>query len=470
MANITINIDHTEDNTLKNIFRMGIPSAIGFFSANLNDFIDAIWVAKLGTSHVAAITIFAAIYWVISSVNQLAGTGSVSIISQNYGNKDYDRAEAAIKETYLLKWGLAIVFGLLALFFLKDILLLVNASTTLLPGSIETVHSLALQYGTIMLIGLGFSMCAYTNYTALRGIGNPQMAMFLMIGSVVVNIILDPFLIFGWWIFPELGIQGAALASVISYAVSFLAGLLIFYSGKANIRLHIKGKVKVKLKTLWKIIKIGTPSGVNAVSFSMSRAVVLYFVGMTTTEAVAAYGIGGKVSHLSIMLVVGLGLGVAALIGQLLGAEKPEKAKATANQAIGVSLIITALIAIATFIFAEPIMRIFLDPADGASEALVIDIGVKLLRIISLCLPAVGVYIIMEMTFSGAGNNVPPMVFGIITGWLLEVPLIIFVLKVLNTSEIGIWWALSISTIVGNSLCYWWFTKGYWLSKRVKGE
>ncbi len=470
MANKSKIYDHTEGNILKNIFRMGLPSAIGFLAVNLYDFVDALWVARLGASHVAAITIFFGFYWVISSVNQLAGTGSVSVISQNYGNKDYDRTEAAIKETYILKWALAIFFGILGYIFLGDVLRLLGASPEPMSGATESVLSLGIQYGRIQLLGLGFSMCAYTNYTALRGVGNPKTAMTIMLASVCLNVILDPFMIFGWWIFPAMGIEGAAWASLISYTASFFAGLIVFYTGGANVKLHLKGKIPVKAKTLYKIIRIGAPSGVNSVSFSLSRSIVLAFVATTTTEAVAAYGIGMKVSALSIMVIVGLGLGLAALIGQILGAEKPERARSTAYQAIGISLIITGTIAILTIIFAEPIMRIFFDPSKGASEAAVISIGTKMLRIISLCMPAVGVFIMMEMVFSGAGNNVPPMVFGIITGWIIEIPLIILALKAAHMQEIGIWWALTISAVVGNALCFWWFSKGYWLKMRVKGE
>ena len=470
MTNKAIAIDHTEGSTLKNIFRMGVPSAIGFFAANLYDFIDTLWVAKLGPSHVAAIAIFAAFYWVVSSVNQLAGTGSVSIISQNYGNKDYDRTEAAIKETFLLKWVLAIFFGALGLIFLDDVLLLLGATAEPIGGNGMSVLELARRYGTIQFFGLGFSMCAFTNYTALRGVGNPQMAMYLMVASVILNIVLDPFLIFGWWIFPEMGIEGAALASVISYTASFFGGLAIFYSGKANVKLNLRGKIPIKLKTLYRIIKIGAPSGINSVSFSLSRTIVLAFVATISTEAVAAYSIGMKVSALSIMILVGLGLGLAALIGQLLGAEKTDRAKKTAFQAIGVALIITITIALLTIIFAGPIMKIFFDAKDGVSEALVIEIGTVMMRIIAIGLPFVGVYLIMENCFTGAGNNLPPMVFGIITGWVLEIPLILLALKVLGWGEIGIWWSLTIATIVGSLLMFWWFSKGHWLHSRVKGE
>jgi len=470
MSNQHTNTSLIEGNIFRNILRMGIPSAIGFLSVNLYDFVDAIWVARLGASYVAAITIFFGFYWVISSINQLVGTGSVSIIAQNYGNGDIDRTEAAIKETYLLKWLMAIFFGVVGWIFLDDVMILLGAPSEPLDNASVSVLDLARKYGRIQILGLGFSMCSFTNYTALRGIGNPRMAMWLMIGSAVLNIVLDPFLIFGWWFFPAMGIEGAALASVISYSAAFFAGLILFYSGAANIRLHWRGKVPIKLKSLIKIVRIGAPSGINAISFSLSRSIILAFVASTTTEAVAAYGVGNKISAISIMFVVGFGLGLAALIGQLLGAEKTERARQTAWQSLAITLIITSAIALAIIVFARPIMHIFFSPEQGRSEAAVIEIGQIMLRIIALSLPATGAYIVMENIFAGAGDNLPPMIVTLITGWILEIPLIYFALKIMKTGEIGIWWALSISAISGGLICLWWFARGHWLKMRVKGE
>lgn len=470
MSELARKIIAEEESVLKSIFRMGIPSAIGFFAANMYDFIDALWLARLGASHVAAVTIFFGFYWVISSLNQLAGTGSISIISQNYGNDDHARAVAAIKETYILKWIIAIIFGAIGLFYLEDVMRFLGAADEPIGGEGQSVLSLSMQYGTIQLIGLGFSMCAFTNYTALRGVGNPRIAMLLMICSVILNIILDPFMIFGWWFFPKMGIVGAALASLIAHTASFIAGLIIFFSGIANVRMKFKGEIPVRIKSIWKIVRIGTPAGINAVSFSLSRSIVLRFVAITSAEAVAAYGIGMKISALSIMIIVGLGLGLAALIGQLLGAEKPQRARQTAYQAMLVALVITILIALITIVFARPIMHIFFKPSQGVAEAQVIEIGVTLLRIISLSLPAIGMYITMEMVFTGAGNNVPPMVFGMIMGWVIEIPLILIAIYVLEAGHVGIWWAVTISAVAGSLLTFWWFSRGNWLKTRVKGD
>ncbi|MCK4656731.1 MAG: polysaccharide biosynthesis C-terminal domain-containing protein, partial [candidate division Zixibacteria bacterium] len=254
---------HTEGSIIKSIYRMGLPSMIGFAAANIYDIIDIFWLSRLGVGPPAALTFFFAFYWVISSANMIAGTGSVAMISQKFGSGDLDLTEASIKETFVLKALLAIAVGAIGYVLLRPVLLLLGAEGTVLE--------MAVDYGTVMLAAMAFPFCAYTVYTALRGIGNPKWAMALMLSSIALNTILDPFLIFGWWIFPEMGIVGAAWASIIGYAFSVIAGLALLYSGVLNVKLHLVSKVKMSYRNILKIMQIGFPSGIGAVSFSLSR-------------------------------------------------------------------------------------------------------------------------------------------------------------------------------------------------------
>ncbi|MCP4631958.1 MAG: MATE family efflux transporter [candidate division Zixibacteria bacterium] len=445
--------DHTEGSVIASITRMGLPSMIGFASANLYDIIDMFWVAKLGAENVAAITIFFSFYWVISSANMIAGSGSVALISRRYGEKNIHATEAAIKEAILLKWGLAIFFGIFGYIFLDKVLYILGAR--------ETVLVLAHDYGIVQFIGLGVSFSSFTIYTALRGVGDPVKAMVLMLSGVVLNIILDPFFIFGWWIFPELGVVGAAVASIISYAFSFTVGLIIFYGGFTSVRLHIKGKVPISLSQISQMIKIGFPSGINSISFSLSRVIIMPIVAVFGTNVVAAYGMGARISALGIMVIVGMGLGVSALIGQNLGAEKIERAKETAYKAILFSGSIMTAFAVVNIIGAPIIVRFFFD-----SEPL-LSLGVTLIRIISIALPFIGISITMEMVYSGAGENKPAMFFSILQSWVILIPMILFATHVMHFNQDGVWWSMTISNIIAMALFYLYFQRGKWLLKKV---
>ena len=445
--------DHTEGSIIISIFRMGVPSMIGFAALNVYDIVDMFWVSKLGAEPVAAITIFSAFYWVISAANQIAGTGSLAVISRRYGERDYPQTERAIKDTIILKWMLAIFFGSIGFFLIEEILVLLGAK-----GDVLT---LGIGYGKVQFLGLGFAFSTFTIYTALRGIGNPNVAMAIMLGSTSLNIILDPLFIFGWWFFPRLGVVGAAVASVISFAVAFLTGLLVFFSGRCNVTLHLKRQVRLRAESLVKIMRIGLPTGINDISFSSARLVIMPLVAVFGTEVVAIYGVGMRISSLGIMMIVGMGLGLSALIGQNLGAKKLERARKTADQASLFAVGIMAFFGLINLVFAPVIVKIFFQTPN------LVSLGTTLLRIQAIGFPLLGLYIILEMVFAGAGDNVPPMIIGMIYSWVLEIPLILLFTRVFGFDQNGVWWAIVLSIFIGSSLFYYWYRKGKWLQRKV---
>jgi putative MATE family efflux protein len=426
---------------------------IGFASLNIYDLVDMFWVAKLGTEPVAAITMFSSFYWVISAANEIAGTGSLAIISRRYGEKKYPETERAIKDTILLKWMLAIFFGSIGFFLIDKILILLGARGEVL--------SLGVKYGKVQFLGLGFAFSTFTIYTALRGIGNPSIAMAVMLGSTVLNMVLDPFFIFGWWFFPELGIAGAAVASVISFATAFVVGLFVFYGGKCNVTLHLKSRVRLRVKSMLQMIRIGLPTGINEISFSFARLVVMPLVAVFGTEVVAIYGMGMRISSLGITIVVGMGLGLSALIGQNLGARKVDRAKRTADQASLVAVGIMTFFGLLNIILAPLIVKIFFQTPN------LVSLGTALLRIQAIGLPLLGLYIILGMAFAGAGDNVPPMIIGMIYSWALEIPLILLFTRVLGFNQNGVWWAMVLATFIGSLIIYSWYRKGKWLTRKV---
>ena len=236
-----IRADYTEGSIIGSILKMGIPSMFGFLSQNIYAIVDTYWVSRLPESEaeVAAITFFATILWLFFSFNQLVGPGSVAIISRRYGEKAWNETEKAIKETLFLKLLFGGIFGVVGYFYVEKMLILLGAKGLALTEGVA--------YGQIMFIGMAIMYATYSVYTAMRGIANPKMSMILMVASNALNLLLDPFLIFGWWGLPALGIKGAAYASVISYTITFVVGMFILYGGYANIKLHLSGKASMSI-------------------------------------------------------------------------------------------------------------------------------------------------------------------------------------------------------------------------------
>ncbi len=445
--------DHTEGPILKSILSMGLPSMIGFGLGNIYELVNAFWLSRMGPEPVAAITILGPVFWVIYSANSAVGSGSVAIISRRYGERDITETEMAIKEAILLKWIAAFFFGIFGY--------LITPSLLRLLGAKGDVLDMGITFGRIIFIGLGFNFATYTIFTALRGVANPIKAMVLMIAFNVLNMILDPFLIFGWWIFPKMGVAGAAWAVNISFAAAFIAGLIIFYAGGANVRLHRRRSQPLNWGRMWLMLKIGLPSAIGSLSFSLARLIVMPMITFFGVNVVAAYGVGMRVSNLGTTFMVGIGLGLSALIGHNLGANKIARARQTANQAILLGIGIMSFMALMTFAFARPITGLFF------SQPEIQEYGTAVLRILALGLPFLGLYLMVENVYTGVGENRPTMVLNILHSWVLEIPAVYVTTQVLGLDQTAVWWSLTGALMTSALLYYAYYRRGQWLHVKV---
>ena len=445
--------EHTEGSIIASILRMGVPSMIGFAMGNVYDLADAYWLSRLGSTHVAAVTILGPFLWVVHSANMIVGAGSVAIISRRYGEGDLLRTELAIRETILLKWLAAILVGVIGYAIVPWVVRLLGAEGEAIGFGIV--------YGRIIFIGMGFYFASYSVFTALRGVANPKQAMVLMLAITGLNVVLDPFLIFGWWIFPPMGIAGAAWASVISYGIGFTAGMVVLCSGGANIRLRLRSKHAIQWSVMRRIVKIGAPSAIGSISFSMARMVIMPMLSVFGMGVVAAYGVGTRISAFGIMMLVGIGLGLSALIGHNMGAGKRERARKTANEALLLCTGIMTALGAAIALGAGPIMRQFFDDPE------IVAYGVELMRILAIGFPFTGLYITLENIYGGVGENRPAMTFNIIHAWVLEVPAVYVLTRLLGYDQTAVWWAINGAAVVSAGAYYFYFRRGKWLYAEV---
>lgn len=447
--------DYTEGSIIGSILGMGLPSMFGFISQNIYGLVDTFWVARLenGESAVAAVTFFGTIMWLFFSFNQLIGPGSVAIISRRYGEKEYDRAETAIKETLALKLFFGLLMGGLGLIFLSDMLYLMGARDIALEQGIA--------YGRVMFMGIGIMYATYSIYTAMRGIANPNMSMWLMISSNILNMILDPIFIYGFAFIPAMGIEGAAVASVVSFTITFGVGMYLLSSDYTNVKLHWVSKVPMSINSMWKIVKIGIPAWLGSMSFSSARLVITPLIATFGTSVVAAYGVGNQVTHFGIAILVGIGLGLGSLIGHNIGGKKYDRARKTGDQAIMLGVGIMTVFGIVSFFFARPIMGMFFDSPET------IEYGVTMFRIMAIGFPFMGLFMMVEEIHMGVGMNTPGMIANIVHAWPMEVLLIFLFTQHFGFGVESIWWIITLSGSVTAAAFYLYYRGGKWLTAEV---
>ena len=447
--------DYTEGSIISSILKMGLPSMFGFLAQHLYAMADTFWVSHLPEKEagVAAITFFTNLMWMLFAFNSLIGPGSVAVISRRYGEKDYENTERAIKETICLKLFFGTILGILGWIFLEDMLRFLGAEGDALI--------LGISYGKILLVGLPLMYATYTIFTALRSIANPSWAMGLMIAANVLNASLDPVFIFGYLGMPRLGIQGAAYASVISFTLVLITGLVLFTTNTFHIKMSLFGRMRISVKSMYKIVKIGIPALLGDLSFSGSRMIITPIVATFGTVVVAAYGVGLQLFGFGIMLVVGIGLGLSSLIGHNLGAQKIERAKSTGNQSILLGISILTLFGVLTYFFAEFYMSLFFDSPET------IAVGAEFLRIMAIGFPAFGAFITLEQIHSGVGLNTPYMVVSVIHGWCLQALPALLVVKIFGMPQTAIWWVFTASGFISASIFYIYYRRGRWLTVKV---
>jgi putative MATE family efflux protein len=454
-------VDITEGNVLRTVLYMGIPSMIGFGAMTIYGLTDIYWVGRLGTAQVAAVTLFAAIAWVLGSTNQIVGTGSVALISRRFGERDYEATRDVIRQTLLLKVMIAAIMAAIGLAVVPTILGFMNAE--------PQARAYAITYADVYFYGLPFMFSSFTIYTALRGVGDAPKAMYIMLTSTVLNVVLDPLFMFDRIPVPGLagvhglglGVAGAALATVLSATAAVAIGLYVLAAGKCNITVPMWRKFHPRIDVMLQILGIGGPAGLNSIMRSMAHWFVTTLVATFGTVVVAAYGFAGRIMEIGILFGVGLNLGVSAMVGQNLGANKKDRAHEAVVKATWLVMGITAVLGAFEFVFARQIIGFFTPDAE------VIATGVLLVRLLAAAQIWIAMHITMSAAFWGSGDTWPPTIIAGVVEWGVQIPLILLAIHVLRTTETGVWWAMFAASCVEILMTFVWFRRGHWKHRQV---
>jgi putative MATE family efflux protein len=278
--------------------------------------------------------------------------------------------------------------------------------------------------------------------------------------ATILNIILDPLLIFGIGPFPKMGVMGAATATVTGQGVGMVVGLWILFTGKSFIRVHLRG-FRLHFDFIWRIIRIAIPGSVQGGVRSLAGLILMRIVAVYGTIAVAAYGIGLRVMLIVMMPGWALGSAAATLVGQNLGAHKPQRAEKSAWVAAGYYVLFVAVVGILFVLFPEPVIRLF------NADPNVVTTGVRYLRITAVTYPFLALGITMGMSQSGAGDTFSPMVVIALSMLGIQIPLAISLPHIDGLGTDGIWLAVAIALTVQGILMTFFFVRGKWKLKRV---
>lgn len=443
----------------KNLFYLSLPVIVINLLQTMYNLADTFWLGQYSGEALAAITFaFPLVFFLISLGMGLAVAGSV-LVAQFEGSGNKERRNYAASQTIGFTGIASIILGLFGYYFIGDIVGLLGAT--------GNVAASAEAYLQVISIGL-FSMFGYFVFQSLmRGYGDTLTPMILMLGTVILNIIIDPLFIFGFWVIPEMGVKGAAVATIIARTLSLAIGIWILFTGRKGLTISLS-QMKPDLPFFKKILGIGFPASVEGTGRSISVNALTAVVGWSFADPiVAGFGIGIRIFSTVFLPASAVGRGVESMTGQNLGAGNYDRAGKTALTGAKYSFLILTALGVIAFTFAESISSIFTPDAEIAG------VGAEFIRYVAFSFGFIGVLRSYNGSFRGAGKTLTAAAISITTLGVIRLPIAYF--GALNIGTRGVWIAFFISNTLGAVIAYLWYQKGTWRQtitedQKAKGE
>ena len=448
--------EKTENSILKSLLKLAIPIVLANILHSAYQITDTFWVGRLGSGAVAAVSLsFPIIFFIISLGGGMAVAGGI-LVAQYKGKKDYSKINFMAGQTFLMMTFASILLSVLGYLVSPIIIKLMGAD----PFVVES----AISYMRISFLGLIFLFIFFSFQSLMRGVGDVRAPALIVLSTVLLNLVLDPLFIMGYKSIPAFGVTGAAIATILTQALSAIIGVIILFRGKHGIRIK-KIDLKPKLRVIKRIFLLGLPASISQSTRSLGMAMMIFIVAGFGTTVTAAYGIGGRILSFIIIPALGLSAATSTLVGQSIGAKKIKRAEQVAKTSAKLSFIVLTILGILLFIFAKEISVLFIP-----GEEAVTNIASMFIKIMALSFGFVGVQVVLDGVLVGAGSTFTAMVLTIISLWLLRVPLAYILSKYTKLNENGIWWAFPIANIIALLFTYLWYKKGRWKEKEITKE
>jgi len=431
------------------ILRFAIPMLLGNVFQQLYNVVDSIIVGRyIGKTALAAVGTSSPIIFLLISFIIGVNMGFTIVVSQYFGAKQIDQVKKAINTLYIFMFFTSIVVSVAGMLLTGPIFRLIDLSPEIMPGA--TVFLRIFLGGLIFLFG-------YNGTSAiLRGLGDSKTPLYFLIGSVVLNVILDLVfvLVFHW------GIAGVALATIISEALAFLTQILYLNRYHKVIKFSFHD-LTFDYEIFVKSIRIGLPTGFQQTFVAAGMVALYWIVNQFGVDANAAYSAAGRIETFSTMPAMSFAMALSTFVGQNLGANRPDRVKTGLRATLIMTGVFTIAVSLITIIFGEQLMRMF------TTDSVVITLGHDYLIIIGTFYILFSVMFVINGLLRGAGDTLVPMFISLISLWIVRIPVAWFLSKYLDLGVTGIWWSIPIGWFAGVVLYYGYYRMGRWKTKAV---
>jgi len=425
---------------------------------------DTLWLGRYSAAAVGAVSLAFPVSLLLVS---FAGgfTAGGSILVAQYTGADSDRSAGSVAgQTMSFVMAVGVLIGIVGVAATERLL-------GLFPSQQETaatVVPMAAEYLEVLFLGMPFFIGFYAFNAIMRGHGDTRAPMYVMVVSVLLNVVLDPFLIFGVWIAPDLGIAGAAAATIASRAVATLLGLWILFGTSRGPAVTLPD-VRPRLDTVRQIVDLGVPASIEQSTNAMALIAMAAMTVSFAPPVVAAYGLGNRLVSLVFLPAMGLGQATNSIVGQNLGAGKADRAERAAWMAVGLCAAVLVVAAALAATFARPIVEVFIAVEDEYAAA-AIGHGVEYLRISTIGFAFIAVSEVLLGAFRGAGNTRIAMAISMFKLWIVSVCGTYLLTFTFEFGSTGLWVGSTLEHVGGAALALAWFARGSWRKAVIDGD
>ncbi|GAB2771194.1 MATE family efflux transporter [Salinimicrobium soli] len=447
---------YTEGRIFNSLVSLAVPIIAANILQTAYQLIDTFWLGRLGANAVAAVSIsFPLLFLVLSLGAGLTLAGTV-LVSQYKGAENQEQVDFNSSQTISLIFFISIFLSVISYFSAGPLMKLIGAGPEVLEDSSS--------YFRVSSIGFVFLFMFFAFQSLMRGIGNVMLPVYIILFTVFLNLVLDPLFIYGYGPIPGYGVAGAAVASIVTQALSAAIGLYILFRGNSGIRIHFH-QMRPHFSTLKRIVNMGIPASLEQSTRALGMTMMVVLVTGFGSDVVAAYGIGARILSFIVIPALGLAIATTSLVGQNIGAIKIKRAEKVANLSSQVGFFGLTGLGLLMFFFAEPLTTFFI-PDDPE----VIKNASLFIKIMAPSFGFLGVQQVLNGVFNGAGFTKASMLISILNLWIIRFPVAFLLSHNTSITYEGIWWAFPISNIIAAAVAFIYFKQGYWKLRVFRGR
>tara|TARA_R110001606_G_scaffold145231_1_gene284942 strand:+ start:140672 stop:142045 length:1374 start_codon:yes stop_codon:yes gene_type:complete len=444
--------DFTEGNLNKAIFLLSIPMIIEMSMESIFAVVDVFFVSKVSVNAVATVGLTESVMMIVYSVAVGLSMAATATVARRIGEKNPQAASVAAVQAVILGLTFALVIGLAGAFYAREILQIMGGSPELIAEGYGYTRWIFLGNVSLMLIFLINAI--------FRGAGDASIAMWALFLANAINCVLDPLFIFGLGPIPAMGVEGAAIATTTGRSIGVVFQVYHLFRGNSRIKITVRSLV-IKWDILKNMVKVSIGGVGQFLIESASWIFLMRVMSLFGESALAGYTISFRVLIFTLMPSWGLANAAGTLVGQNLGALKPDRAETSVWRTALINVIFLGIVGAVFLVFAEQVITVF------TPDEAVVSFGTQSLQIICLGYVFFAYGMVLIQAFNGAGDTKTPSVINIFVFWIFQIPFAYWLAVTMEWGPSGVFWAIAVAhsllAIIGVII----FKRGRWKTVQV---